>query len=795
MLKKIVIKSLLKSKRLIIAISLLFTIAISLMTVGNFTFINLEKDNENFKAVTNQENFRIYLNMEFKDKLSNDDINEIIKTNNIIFEKHQLISIINNDSPNGNINRFDENNLLNEMFLIDGKLPSLESDVVISSLQANNLNLSVGDEYHYLSNKYNISGIAYFPEYTLSLDVITGTLPGSDFYPIYMNSISYDKLDASNENIYYSAKYLDEMTSQEKADLRKSIPKNYVINIPELDENRLPQFDLEGNMITKEIPIFTMVLDESINSALTGISLEIKADKTLFLFISQVIILLTSLLLVILFNAIFKSQKREMGILKVEGVSKKELSKYFCFYLGVILAICSIIGIVFGYFLSGGFTEILLDMYEFPTTIINGLDIIPNIVYVILLDVVLIIFVYFFAIRRNLKIKPILLVKNIETEKKPKFRIDRLTKNLSFKNKYKINILFRNIPQTLLLILGVLLSSFLLLFGTTFLSAINILVDDTYEKTFRYDYQASSQISFSDDQSEYSVINFDAPIVDVQDDTIDTVDRKIDVYAFDQNENSLIELVDEKGIKIPNSLFDDGFVVSSTLAKTYNLEIGDKVTIKNPYNLNIDLTKEVTAITFDGLSQSLYYNIDKIQSDFELDENYHNLIVGIFPNDIALLEANPTASIRYATNIKEQLEDSIKVAYTMIGIITIISSVIAFITISTISHLVISNNYKIISIMKVLGYRNKEIRIMTTSSYKWIILIVYFSSLKLIESLITFISEIATKDMDIAIPIKINLFFSLAGFLVIISIYMICMLNAQRSIKKIKLSESLKSDE
>ncbi len=97
--------------------------------------------------------------------------------------------------------------------------------------------------------------------------------------------------------------------------------------------------------------------------------------------------------------------------------------------------------------------------------------------------------------------------------------------------------------------------------------------------------------------------------------------------------------------------------------------------------------------------------------------------------------------------------------------------------------------------MKVLGYTNREIRTMTTSVYKWILIVVYFVSIPIFRQIIQTIIDIAFKDLDFSIKIHIGIQASLFGFVIILLVYLVAMFLSNRQIKKIKLSESLKADE
>jgi ABC-type lipoprotein release transport system permease subunit len=497
----------------------------------------------------------------------------------------------------------------------------------------------------------------------------------------------------------------------------------------------------------------------------------------------------------VLFDSIFKSQRREMGILKAEGIYNRELSYRFVFNLFVLLLIGAIVGIVVGYYLSIVLSNLLLGLYSVPVSGDFPPDFKTNILIVSGVIIVVLSLVYLFAIRKNLRKKPLVLIKNINSEKNPKLNISKLTKRFSFKTKYTISIFVRNFFMTIMLSIGVLVSSFMLLFGTLMLSSIHDMTSDTYTKMFKYDYTVTYSAGYTPDYDEYSTISYTTDIVSMSNGYEVESETKIPLYGYDVSSNDLIDLYTPNGKEIPSSAYETGIVLSAGLATHYDLEIGDTIVVENPVDVEEEVSLEVTAIADDGFGMKAYMDISYMQTLFDLESDFSNGAVYLGDKNDEIISNDPKAQITSAVDLSSSMNENIKVMYTMVGMITIMSSIIAFITMSSISILVINNNRKTISVMKVLGYTTKEIRKMTTGVYKWIVVIVYFGSIPLVDYLINALIANAMKEMDFTIAVNLDLKFAMFGFVVIFAIYFLSMRFAQRSISKIKLSESLKTDE
>lgn len=786
MVFKIVYKSLKKSKSLLFSVFLLFTLATMLLSLSTLTFNNLEKNYENKIDELSYEDYRFFTIAPLQSSYDENFEKSFEEKFNSKIEKH-LYYIVDTKSMDYSINRFDDYTI-NKIDLVEGKLPLNKNEILITPRTAKLNNLKIGDNYNLDETNYKISAIGFIPQYTQTLDLSTGvgSIDGSTFEAVYLNKEDYDNLtyNKDTEFMYYSAKFNSEVTDEKKT--YDSMTKNFYEQIPVLDEYNNPVLDENLNLVTKDVDLVTFVMDDKMNFPLTGLESEITGDKTMFKVLSAVVTSIAILLTIVLLNNIFKTQKREMGILKAEGISNSELGSRFTFLLTLIITASSIIGLSIAYFASSRLAQLILTLYEFENSPLSNDVILLTIKNLIIVILTVVIILYFIAIRRNLNKKVLHLVKNISNEKPPKYSFNFLKNSMSFKTKYQFNILIRNFSTTLILAFGVFISSFMLLMGVTMYSAVTSMVEQTYNEVFTYKYEMDYKNNKDYKQNNYSLLKETIDVVE------STSKNKLEdnstavIFAFDSNNNQYINLKNSKNKDIN---LKDGIAISKIASIYLKVDIGDTLTIKNPYN-NENVELKINDITSDGNSINLYADIDYIQNLFKVDNNFVTGEVSVTKPD----EKNYEKVISIEDSTKD-LEKIIQVSSIVIGVISLFSMTISFITLVTISFIVINNNKKIISVMKVLGYSTSEITKMTTSSYKWIVIIVYFSSIPLFALIIQKIIDTAMKDMDFAFSININMYASVSAFILIYITYLISMTIAKRQISKIKLSESLKTDE
>ncbi len=792
MLNKIVRKSLLRSKVLILAVFILFSLAMSLLFLSQTTYDDIQNSYDSYKKSTNFEDYRVYIMWGLEEKADTSWEEDFSKEYDSTIERKEYFLSEEKERTYG-VNKYDSDALINKIVLDEGKLPSKDGDIVIQPEVFKRQKYSIGDKLKIANKEFTIVGTAYMPEFTFPADVLNGnfSIGTDDFVPVYMFGDSFDEI-SRDVTTYYSANFNSKVN--DKQEEFKKMQKQYMIDVPLVDENGDVQIGADGSVKMTSISLIPLALDEKFNAPMISFEKEINGEETMTTIISIVVVFIAIMVTVVLFNSIFNSQKREMGILKAEGFTTSKLSLAFLSYLIVVLILATLVGI----FLGSRFKYLLLNLlgslFSFPIPSTSSDVLLKGIGILILVNIVVILVVYFLAIKKNLKIKPLILIKNISVEKAPKVRFNFLTKKMSFLSKYKFNILIRNISISLLLVFGVFVSSFLLIMGGTMYKSVHDVTNSTYSEIFTYKYEAVYSDGVKDEHyDKNSIIKKTVTLRSVDSDyDLESNNANVKVYAYDFDGNDFISLSEDENNE---SLDANKIYITRLMAKKYDLEVNDKISFNNPYDTEDKIEITVGGVVDDPINNFIYMDIDKAHKLLSLDDDYANGEVGDKDNKDELLSYDKNISYRETLDLESNLKALTKVTMVFIVLIAIVSFIISFITLTMITHSVIKKNKKTISVMKVLGYTNKEIRTMTTSVYKWILIVVYFVSIPIFRQIIQTIIDIAFKDLDFSIKIHIGIQASLFGFVIILLVYLVAMYLSNRQIKKIKLSESLKADE
>lgn len=807
MIFKIVRRSMFKKWGLLLSIFILVLLSTMFIGLRHFTYDAMESSFETMTQKTAAEDFRLYtiplLSKEYTQTLL-DKIEEEQKVN---LEKKEQITYNPNDTKKTayQIMPYEKDSQYNQIILDEGTLPEKAGQIVVQPGYLKETNQKIGDEISIEGKTYEISGTSYFIDsvYPVSLELQMFIPDYTKFAPIYMNEQTYNNIEQTSkmvESTYYVGKFSNSISQKEEDEVYKKIENNYSVDVPQYDASGNIQLDNRGKLVTKEVNLFPFSLDYDDNISMSGVEQEVEKSKTMFNFLSIILTVLTIFLAISLVNSIFKAQRREMGILKAEGVSIGKLSFGFTAFIGILLLTASSVGLIFSFPLSQWMTTYygtLFQIYHYPITFeIYGITILTS----ILIIAITLVCIYFISISRNLKQETLLLIKNIDKEKAPKFNITKHFTKLGFKTKYQINIIMRNFSKTIFLFFGILFSSFLLLLGILMYTAVTSMVNNTYSEKFTYSYLVNYSQNDVVKQSDNTFIDTKATLyeytTDKETQKPESTSETVNIQTYDMNKTDYVHLENHQGQIIKET---NGLIATDGFLKKYNMEIGDSLTIVNPYETDQKVTMKIEDSTSDFFLPYVFSDTDYLQQKLELPKDFSNS--EYFGDKLTaekkseIKDRDVDAFIYETQDMKEMMGDQMQIVTTMIGIIAVFASLIAFITLYSISSIIIDSNRKTISVMKVLGYSNNEIKKMTIGVYKWFVIVIYIALIPVLNYIIQATVDKALADADFSLKINLNIYMSLLGLILIFLIYLLSSNLTFRKIKKIKLAESLKSDE
>jgi putative ABC transport system permease protein len=130
----------------------------------------------------------------------------------------------------------------------------------------------------------------------------------------------------------------------------------------------------------------------------------------------------------------------------------------------------------------------------------------------------------------------------------------------------------------------------------------------------------------------------------------------------------------------------------------------------------------------------------------------------------------------------------------MIGGLATIAFIIGMIVIYIVTLMIVEENKNIISLMKIFGYRQKEINSLILNSSTIVVVIGYIIGIPLTLSAVGILAQLIENSVGLPLPpMRIDLPYILIGFIVVMLSYELSKLMCKKKVNAVSMSEALKA--
>ena len=232
-------------------------------------------------------------------------------------------------------------------------------------------------------------------------------------------------------------------------------------------------------------------------------------------------------------------------------------------------------------------------------------------------------------------------------------------------------------------------------------------------------------------------------------------------------------------------------VINTSLNERFGYDVGDKITFTEPAS-DIDYTFTVTGISDYSPGFTIFMNIDSMRELFGQDSDYYNAVYSDKELDI---EEGRLYSVTTKDEIKKSAEVFIDQMHSFIAMLLIAGSIIFCVVMYLMMSVMIDRSSFGISLIKIFGYRPKEIRSLYLNGNLLVVAIgglICIPAAKFTMGLIypSFIANVACC-MDISFPWHMYVLI----YCVMMLIYLMINKLLVRKISKITPAEVLKNRE
>ena len=720
------------------------------------------------------------------DSLSKENKKTLEKENVTIYNLNYIEEEVGSSST---IRLFKPRNKVNQVCIMDGKLPKNKNEIAIDRMYADNNNYQVGQTIKVGKKKLKITGFVALSDYSA--------------------------LFSKNSDLMFDAiKFGVGIVSDEGFESFKDakIHYNYAWTYNEKVDNEVNASNDFLNVLVKNVSGIDDYIPQYANQAIHFTGDDMGGDEAMMTVLLYIIIGILAFVFAITTKNTIESEAPMIGTLRAMGYTKKEmLVQYMTLPILVSLVAC-IVGNILGYTY---FKDVMAGMYygsySLPTyvTIWSG----DAFIKTTIIPFIMMVLINYGILMKSLKLSPLKFMKR-DIKKAKKNKKTLVLHRLGFFSQFRLSVILNNLSGYVTLFVGVLFAIILLMFGMDMHPVLDHYQDIVVNNmTAKYQYilntpesvdttaieQAfqtipqefrDSFLSLIDDQYDEMYDNYKTKTKGAEAFSLyslktlpeSTIEEDISLYGL-QNNSQYIHI---------KSLPKKGVYISKDVADKYNLKKGDRISLKESYK-DLRYTFEIKGIYDAPGSMALYMSKSYFNEVFNCQDGYFN---GYFSNrKITDLKDDYIASTITQddlTKVSRQLNVSMGEMFYLVEGFAIVMFVML---IYLLTKMIIENNKVSISMVKILGYTSKEIQKMYVHATTIVIMISTLLSFGITTWILSYAFKIVFEKYAGWLPFYVEGSVYIKMFIMTVISYLFVMMIQMRKIKKIPMDEALKNVE
>lgn len=630
---------------------------LTIMTLFLFFMMNIAGEaiwefGDHFFASQNLEdaNFTTYF------PISETEIDGLEKEYSVNLEP-QYYSNIETDGTTARI--FKKTKEINLYSITKGRDVEKNDEIIISEGYAVFHKISLGKQITIGNKVYTVTGFFQRPDYLYMLQNEDDSYKNvTTFYLAYVTDDEFKNID--NKNCLYFVRY----NKDNQTEFRKKINEKYYMRtyIPAKENMRI-------DMVKKQAEMFIVM------------------SYLILAIMPLVVVVLVSIVI----NRKIKSEQKLIGTLTALGYKKSKLMLHYAGFAMIPGLFAGILAMLFTMVFAQPFGEVCLADYEpmriechlNPAAAFLGM-VVPTAMYIV---------TAIGSVNKLLKKETVLLLNGNAEQGKRNYKNIMIKSKLSFRVKYALRSLVGNPSRTFVVFLGIFLGSYIALLGYSFLDTMNHTKQKMLDEmgSYKYQYVLNELVTGKEYGGEPVLMSVLENNAGKQFSIIGTTDS-----------NPYLELKDKNGNNIS---LTDGYYVTSVMAMLQNIQTGDKITLCNPLTLE-EAKITVAGIIDNDMQNAMFCSKENVAKIMGINKDVSNVVMSDSPLNIPDSKIIQTIKKSDAKEQFQNISNQMNVMiYFLIGIGTIICMASIYVAI----NMLVTENRVNISMLKVLGYKDKQI--------------------------------------------------------------------------------------
>ncbi len=542
--------------------------------------------------------------------------------------------------------------------------------------------------------------------------------------------------------------------------------KDGVDDLDEAVEDALDEMDFElSNMTMFLVRADNPRIFATKNDKLVDIEVGLIAGAIVFVLIAYVIS-------VFVVHSI-ESESSIIGTLYSMGVKKNDLMLHYislpvvvAFVSGLIGILVAATGVMAPMIAESSYAYFSIPEFEFE---------VPEYlwIYSLVCPPLMAIIVNVIVISSKLNKTALSLIRN-ETKQGRNKKIN--LKKMNFVSAFRIRQMLREMRSTIAVVLGMFLSLLVFMMAVNcYILCTNISKD--YEKDTKFEYMYNLKYPTKeppkDSEAAYAYTckkktmgyNFDITILGIDDDNpyfdVETTDSKVDV------------------------------VISSAFAQKFGLKKGEELVLTDDEK-EVKYAFRIADITNYSSGFYVFMDIDEMRDMMGESKDYYNVV---FTDKLIDIEPGRVYSIVSKADVVKGSEVFVSLMMPMIYVLSTASIIIFCVVMYLMMKVMIDRSSQNISLIKVFGYRRKEIRKLYLDGNFYVIAVGALISLPLSKFCMNKMFPFMISNVACGLNVKAPLAFYVVAFIIVLILYFVINTVLVRRLDKFTPAEILKNRE
>lgn len=700
-------------------------------------------------------------NFELYSKADESVIDKLEKENVTIYEnfyKEEIVvrhNNIKNDEDSQSTLRFYVNREeVDKVDLMEGSLPEDINEIAIDRMYAVNNDIKVQDTLTVGSRILKVTGLVALSDYSSLFSDNSDTMFDSLKFGVgVVSQKCFDAYDDTHIHYVYSWLYDNKPEDDKEAklmadDFVKTISANAIL------VNYIPQY---------------------INQAIHFTGDDIGSDRSMMIVLLYVLIVIMAFVFAVTTNNTIVKEANVIGTLRASGYTRGELLRHYILLPIIVTIFGALVGNILGYTVFKDiFVATYYGSYSLPTyhTLWNAdAFLLTTVVPVIIMLVINIV-----IIGCRLKLSPLKFLRR-DLSGKQKKKAMRLPA-FGFFNRFRLRIIIQNMPNYITLFIGILFANVLLLFGIMLGPMLTHYQNEITDKLIaKHQYVLKALVDVDDNAAEKYCVK-----------TLATIDGRLkseDVLVYGVKDNSIYADINTASLK------DNEVYITNGYADKFRIKKGDKITLKEKYDDN-EYEFTVKDMYDYPSSFAIFMSDAAFKNVFDKSEDYYS---GYFSDNILDIDEKYVATqitLDDLTKVSRQLDRSMGETFNLVKIFAVVLfAVLMFL----LTKLIVEKNTTSISMVKILGYSNREISRLYVTSTTIVVAFSVALSIGLSVVIMNYLFRVFMEEMSGWISCYYAPHIFPVMFILNITVYVVISFFMMAKIKKIPMDEALKTVE